>query len=203
MAAKRKRKKPAPVVDMVTAEQTALEEREQAESALQKFAAFEVVTPETYTLAGKVIVQCREEIERIEDVRKSVTGPLNQALRGINAWFKPVVDTYKAIDAAASDKRRVYDEAHATSQQEALQAIEAGDRRAETIQAATQTLDAEDALTKVWRYELHVVDFDAIPREFLAFDAATARAWARSREWAVEIPGVEIRKVADYRRVPK
>lgn len=58
-----------------------------------------VKTPEDYKLAGDYLRQIKQKIDMLENTRKTVTGPLNLALKTFNDLFKPPVEKLKSIEA--------------------------------------------------------------------------------------------------------
>lgn len=78
--------------------QTALtDEQPRAEESLKKIQSLSMETEADRERAARFLRITRERIEQLETERKSVTGPLNAAVKTINGWFKPVRDPYEQV----------------------------------------------------------------------------------------------------------
>lgn len=59
-----------------------------AQRALAEMEAFEIVDAETYSLAADELQAIKARANRLEEQRTGITGPINQALKAVNAMFK-------------------------------------------------------------------------------------------------------------------
>ncbi len=179
-------------------------------SALEAEAqAFTVETRADFLACADRIRDAKKLERELEDRRTSVTGPMNDALRIINGWFKPFGDSLKAAGRIYSDKAAKFKRAEddriraeqAEADRKAREQREEMERRARKAADAGKTERAMDLLAKsreiapapatiapvkaagisfTERYEVEVVDANLVPREFCMPDVAKIGARARA-----------------------
>jgi hypothetical protein len=162
----------APVAALTLPDSAALTSR--AQTALAFIESFTVDSNETYDLAADELRAIKAKAAAIENQRTGITGPINTALRGINALFKGPGDLLeraesilktkmlgwqreqeriaaearrKAEEAAAAERRRLEEEAAARQREAMAQAAAAAKAQAEgdAQAAALATANAQRA----------------------------------------------------------
>lgn len=200
-----RKKKVAPVVDLATVETTVSPQRERAEACLQMCVQFPLDTQEQRERFGGMLVLVRKELDALETQRKTITGPLNEAKRAVDALFKPVKDLYAAMDKTIVTRLREAQAAATAVRDAALEAVGQGSRDDAVLAVAHESVATPGGLTEVDTYEFEVTAKSEIPLDFLTFDESLALAYVRAKKARGEeavIPGVTIKVVKDYRRKP-
>lgn len=146
----------APVASLILPDSAALTGR--AQKALAFIQSFEVETAEDYSLAADELRAIKQRANAIEEQRTGITGPINQALRAVNALFKGPAELLaqaesilkrkmlgyqqeqeriaaearrKAEEAAAAERKRLEEEAAARQREAEAQAAAAAKAKAE------------------------------------------------------------------------
>lgn len=157
----------APVANLTLPDSAALTGR--AQQALAFIEGFTVDSQETYGLAADELKAIKAKANQLEDQRTGITGPINQALKGINAMFKGPGDLLaqaekilkgkmlawqteqeriaaeqrrKAEEAAAAERLRLAEEAAARQREAEAQAQAAAKAQAEGNAQAAQLATA-------------------------------------------------------------
>lgn len=158
----------APVANLTLPDSAALTGR--AQQALAFIQSFQITDADTYALAADELKSIKAKANSLEDQRTSITGPINQALKGINAMFKgpgevlaqaerilktkmlawqdeqerlAAEERRKAEEAAAAERRRLAEEAAARQREAEAQAQAAAKAAAEGDEQAAQIAQAE------------------------------------------------------------
>jgi hypothetical protein len=103
--------------------------KQRAERTLQFIDGFVIDSDATYQLAAEELAQIKAKAKRHEELRTSITGPINKALDTINALFKGPAQLLEQAEAMLKSKMLAY-----TAEQERI-AREARER-AEALAAA-------------------------------------------------------------------
>lgn len=136
-----------------------------------------------------VLRDVKERYRTIEERRKEITGPLNQALRAVNDLFRPPRERFEQLEKLLKSKVAAYMKKKAEENAVALRAA----AEAATPQAATEIIQhvapvappTGVSVRYVWRFE--VTDPDAVPREYCSPDAKKIGSVDPT---ATSIPGV-------------
>lgn len=122
----------APIASLALPDQASLTQR--AQSALDFIDSYEVIDQESYEMAGDELRAVKTRTKLLEEQRTSITGPLNNALRAVNALFagparlleqaegklKLKMSGYvTAVERAQAEQRRVAEEAAAAERAKA------------------------------------------------------------------------------------
>ncbi len=125
-----------------------------------------------------------------------MTGPINQSLRRINGWFKPLTDTLTAAKKLASDKIANTHTMRRTAQQEALKAIQEskGDAPAETYEIAHATPELPSNIGVRSTVEYAVTEAALVPDEYWmkVIDHDKIKAKVKADGLKTNIPGVSV-----------
>lgn len=174
-----------------------------------------------FSLGAAALREIMDLKKSFEERRTSVTGPLNEALRQINAWFKGPMQkltfaeqTYKnkmaAFELAENERIRaekVAAEKNAREEREelerrALRAVEKGDvEKGETLLARAADVVPQAPPTAPIRaagmsfgeaWEFEITDKTLLPREYLQPDTVKIGQYVRAMKADAKIPGVRI-----------
>jgi hypothetical protein len=130
----------APVAALTLPDSGALTAR--AQSALAFIESFAVDSNETYELAADELKAIKARAKSLEDQRTGITGPINAALRGINALFKSPCDLLERAEGILKTKmlawQREQERVAAEVRRQAEEAAAAERRRLEQEAAARQ-----------------------------------------------------------------
>ena len=139
----------------VTGAQGALEAAEAADELIVMTASYTVTTAEHYSRAGEDLKRIKGALKRLEDVRTSITGPLNASLKKVNEFFGgPSAELaaserrIKQAMGAYSDRARARQEAENARRLAEQRAREAEQRAAAEVAAAELAEAAELAAVR-------------------------------------------------------
>lgn len=146
----------APVAALTLPDSIAMASR--ASRALQFIELFEIASAEDYALAADELRSIKSKSNAIEDQRTSITGPINSALKAINAMFKGPGEMLGQAESLLKRKMLAWDqeqerirveiqrkaEEAASAERRRLEA-EAMERQKEAAAAAQAVADAEAA----------------------------------------------------------
>lgn len=133
---------------------------------------FQITCDAEQEFAAQLLREVKAEWDAVEEKRKKITKPLDEAKRETQAVFKPVLEALKAIENAFKAKIAGYMQAKQQVNVAALQAAAA----APTAMAAAQSMDAYApvqapqgvSVRQVWKFE--VTDPDLVPRHLCSPD---------------------------------
>jgi hypothetical protein len=145
-----------------------------------------------------------QEKDAIEDMRTSVTKPLNATLKQINSWFKPIADLCAKAESNLKHEIGRYAAAERQKQQLAFQAASLAHSAGAHTAARTALAVASSAETQtpqgtsvreVWRAE--IINPAAVPPAFLIPNEPAIQAHARTTP--VDVAPVPIAGVRFYK----
>lgn len=173
---------------------------------IKKVADVSIVSTETLQVAVGLTQELKQARTRAEEVRKFFVDPLNKQVKGINAKFKPFIDTLIKAESEVKGKMEAYE----TGQEKLRLAEEERLRRLQEKKFARETAKAEKKgvetppppppikvekeqvsgyqVRKVWDFE--ITDIKKIPAEYLIPDEKKIRKVVSAG--LREIPGVRI-----------
>lgn len=108
---------------------------------LQKLTtAYLIETQEQYTLSGQYLVECKREQKRVEELRTSITGPINAGLKKINEFFAGPAVKLQTIEKDIKRGRLGYEQAQERIRAEAQRRLDeaAAKERAKADAAAAE-----------------------------------------------------------------
>lgn len=129
----------APLAQISAPDSAQLTQRAQA--ALDMVKAMEIDSQETYELAADELKAIKAKSKQLEDQRTGITGPINQALKSINALFKGPATFLEDAERIIKGKMLTY-----STEQERIAAEER--RRQEAAIKAEQDRLAREAAAK-------------------------------------------------------
>ena len=180
----------------------AASEEHAARTWLSEVASLSYATPSDEADASTIMLAIREEGERLDEKRKTITGPLNTAKRAVDALFMPAInackeaeETIKKALAAAANRRSIANE---LARQHAMLAAQAGDTEA-VAQSLSMVRDESPPPGVIFRerWEWSVTNETQIPRHFLTVNGPALDAYAKALETSGQtpnVPGVSFRR---------
>jgi hypothetical protein len=116
----------------------------EATNYLTRYEKFDVTNDAQYAQAGEVAKAAKNRAKEIEELRTSITKPLNDSLRKINNLFKPAAEKYAKVDKIAGQAMLNYQNA---KRQEAIR-LEAEQRKLQEKERGKLERQAEKAEEK-------------------------------------------------------
>ena len=170
--------------------------RAEAEGALGRVRAFEIVGPDGLATADRALNAIAKQRDEWDAERKSFVGPLKDVAKRIDQAFKTILDPLDLAErelkakigahalAERKDRERLLAEA-------AKAAREGDDAAAEALVVAAVPPPPPDDAKASARIEWtgQVVDAAAIPRQYLVPDVAALEALTRAAGRDPQIPG--------------
>ncbi len=145
------------------------QDRERTTDAISKAAAFPVETSEQRDKLSAFVSKSAERVKELEAERTKVTKPLNEVLRTVNGWFKPVRDAHEAFQRAGKARLAERLAELKAEQDAALEQIQEGGGEApnEAFAVAHTVVSAPAGMTTKTVHRLVVDDPMQVPRFFL------------------------------------
>ncbi len=176
------------------------QETQQAVGALREVKDLVIATPEDIAFAESEALSAKAQWKRIDERRKEITGPMNEALRSANDLFRPSLSAYAELEGLLRQKaegaRREIKRVNEAAMLAAQAALAANNVRQAAIAAAPITAPpATKGMTyhDAWAYR--IVDAAILPREFLIPNEKAIKAWVEANGDKNVIPGVAVEKV--------
>lgn len=188
----------AEIVDVAPPEAEAAAATSEALAIVSEARAFEITTQDEIEFAAEVLGEIKAKAKALEDREKTITRPINDALKAARALFKParehLAEAESVIKRAIAAFHDATAERHRLAMAEASAAHAAGDTEGAALALATvATLDGVAGVrtSRVWDFE--ITDPLAVPPVFTVPDVVAIRAeMRRAVEMGIEpeIPGV-------------
>lgn len=168
------------------------------EGVLDDVRKFPVDTQDDLDFAKHAVLDTKAQLKRLENRRKSATGPMNAAIKEINSWFKPATEALKAIETTWKGKILQAQKDFAAKTRllevQAREAAEAGDLegvREAMVKASDAIPDMSGIVTrKVWKFEIEHPNL--LPPRYLVPDEAAIRAEVQRLKGECDIPGLRV-----------
>ena len=119
-----------------------------ATRALTFIESFEIASTEDYALAADELHSIKAKSRSLEDQRTNITGPINAALKAVNALFRGPADTLACAESMLKSKMLVWDQEQrriAAEAQRVLDEAVAAERRRLEAEAQVLRLQVESA----------------------------------------------------------
>lgn len=170
---------------------------EEAKDIAATVKLFKIESQEDLELANDTTKDVKLKFKDLEERRTSITQPINEGLRRINAVFKPITDQYKKCEVdlktTVAAGLRYLREEQTRKLQEVAELSKAGDmveaKRA-LLETPDAVLPAGTSIREIWKYR--VVDISKVPDEYLILCVNDTIVQAAVAAGAREIPGLEI-----------
>lgn len=158
-------------------------------------------TPDGMAYASQVLHALIAAKEELDNRRTAATKPLNAALREINSWFKPAIDAYD--EAVSSVRTRIImargqvKEGMDNALRELQRAYDANDEEAVAVALGRHNMlapatDSVPGLTFSEHWGWEIVDFDAIPRQYLMVNSPLLQSEVKANKGNATIPGIRV-----------
>ncbi len=158
---------------------------------------FVILTQEDLDLANDTTKDVKRKFKDTEERRTSITKPINEGLRRVNAVFKPLLDQYSQSESLLKQKVAAglkYLQAEQTRKlQEVAVLSQAGDMvgaKAMLLSTPDAALPSGTSIREILKYK--VVDISKVPDEYLLLVVNDAAVQVALASGAKEIPGIEI-----------
>jgi len=191
-------------------------------ATLESFAAnYAVATVEQFNAGAADLARVKGMQKKLEETRTGITGPMNEALKRVNAFFKSPADRLAAIEqkikgalvAFDNEQRRKAAEEQARAdaaarkereriEAQARKAAESGkvekaaqlEQRASTVVAPIIQREAPKVAGLQMRdaWKFVVEDPAKVPREYLVVDESKIRKVVQALKGDANIPGVRV-----------
>lgn len=156
------------------------EETKRTQEAMALLEGFSITTEEEHTMAGEILQVVKAQWKALEERRTAVTGPLNEALRTVNDWFRPVQGPLKAAEDILKEKISTFVLARKAANEAAMlaasAAAQAGDGAAAMVHVGSIAEPAKlqgISVKEVWTFV--VENIDEVPREYMCLDETKVR----------------------------
>lgn len=177
MAKKEKLAPAVPGLDLALRDQLELE-RQRTVDAIAKAGSFPLDTPAQRDKLAALANHAADRIKELETERTKVTQPLNQVLRTVNSWFKPLQESYEAFRDTAKRRLLAHQKAMEAERSAALEVIQEGAGQApdEAFAVAHRPIEVPAGMASRVTYKVQVDDPALIPRAFLVPDLRLIKA---------------------------
>jgi hypothetical protein len=163
-----------------------------------------IQTPEQAKLVADVESEAHRRFQDLEARRKTITTPLDQAKKAVDALFKPVTEPYKQIKAACAQKRSEYEtrlrEAEVAARETAKALSAQGDTGAAA--AIVEAAKVPPSPGTTWKWRVKRVQINLVPLKFLTLDEDAVDDYCADYKDSEVIPpveGLEFERVAQTR----
>ena len=164
-------------------DKAALEKKEaHLKDLLELWTDYEVESDADFTFAGEALREFAADKKEIEKARKTVTDPLNAAIKAFGAFYKPALAYLGQLDVTVRGKVEAYKVEQDRKAAEAIRltAEHAAAGNYEAAHVASRDIAIAPKLTGVtitesWAFE--VTDPSQIPRTFLVVNEAELRRY--------------------------
>jgi hypothetical protein len=198
----RKKKEPVATAELEVVRATVIEPaRTEAEGMLRTVAELDLSAPERREWVGQVLTAAAQGLEILEKQRKSMTGPLLESKRNIDAHFDPAKDQLQALIKCCKERlSEVAAETRAT-QMLALEAVAGGARDAQTLAAAHAAVELPAGTRERVRLGVRVKNLAEVPPSFLQLNEKLALEYANTHGGvACTLAGLEFFEIVDVVR---
>ncbi len=172
----------------------AIKVAEENVSVIADSSRIKVVSMPTLETAKTCLGQLKDVRKKIDAKKKSITDPLNLALKNTRALFVPIEDKLDTIEGYLKDQILKY---NAKLEKERLDRIEQAKKEMENggnIETATKKLNNTEekieAVPTMKILKVKVIDFSKVDDRFKTFNEAEAKAFHRANP-EVEVGGLE------------
>lgn len=191
-----------------TEQQIIEEKQEEAAEIIEAFKNFEIEDDDDYEVVGEGLKEIKKISKDLETRRKTITQPINVALREFNSWFKPAQEvlqnTERVLKKRLAEYVRKREEQSRLAMEAAAQAGQKGDFDA-AHEAAKGIVERPElkGITHTRWYDYEIEDLDQVPRRFLSLDHSAVKIYIKNsgKEEPAPVPG--LRFVAKDRTIAR
>lgn len=163
------------------------------EQALQVVSSIALDSQGALDWLGEARTCARRALEWLEERRTSITKPMLEAKRAVDAVFEPSKQQAQAVIKCCDTRLAEFEAGRRKAQDAALAAVGQGAADEHTLVAAHGgELELPSQVTKRRVLCVKITDANAVPRPFLQLDESLALAYARERgQDSCKVPGLE------------
>lgn len=171
------------------------QETKELNESLELIKDFYIESEEDKQFAAESLSEIKNQWKALEKKRKSITKPMNAALKEANALFKPALS---ALSEMEEIWKRLLLEADQREEKEQERLIEQADEAStpketqESLVKAAALRSKPNNISYRHTWSFRVVNPDALPREFLVPDQRKIWEVVRKNKEYTDIPGVEV-----------
>jgi len=161
-------------------EKRAEQDTKDSQAAIDFAESLQIENNESLKQAVEIVQEIKDKKDEVENTRKEFTAPLNESLKKINAFFKPVTTTLTSAEKKIQEKMTAFVSMRNSARQSVLEAIPMADEkdRPKLLSEADKLLiDKVKGLSVSDKESYEVVDMEAY------------------------ISGIDISELADYLEV--
>jgi hypothetical protein len=167
--------------DLLPVQSRASEAATEVRGMLEAYKAFEVLDQESYDLASEALVEVKTLAKRIEEEKKTATGPLTGVLKTIRGWFAPpeaaLAECEGVLKIKIAGYMRAVEEINREAVTEAAAAVQAGDTQGITDALANvSSVDKAPGVSITHRWTFKVTALDMLPIAYLQANEPAIRA---------------------------
>lgn len=145
------------------------------------YLSLEVTDDESLALAGEVLAEVKDLTRKVDDEKRSVTGPLNVALKTVRSWFAPaetvLTECTTTLKGRVAGYHAELERRNAAALENAAAAVRTGDvASVGTALAELHSAPKIEHVALVRRWTYRVCNVQMVPAEYLCVDEAKVRA---------------------------
>jgi len=170
------------------ARETASVTLNETKTLAEAFDGFPLATTEDYALAGETLVDVSERLKALEERRTTITKPLNEALKAVNALFAEPKAALEGLRGRIKSSMAAF---IAIQDQAETKALEAGDHVA-LARVAEIPKVAGVQVRESWDFEVEdEAALRAAHPELFVLNESALRALVKASKGKVQYPGVK------------
>lgn len=156
-----------------------------------------------YLFAGELLKHVKHKKQELEDRRKTVTKPLNEALEAFRALYRPSIKQWEEAEKLLKRKIEDWHLKEARRKEEAMKKIAEASSAQDYDSAYIASLELTDTpqvtgvtTTEHWVLDSEKVDLKLVPREFLMLDMDSVKSYikAHGKDRPADLPGLPFKK---------
>ena len=158
---------------------------------LAELRAYVISTDEEEQMIAAVLRGVKDKHDFADEKRKTITKPLNDAMKATNALFKPSLEAYKEVEKLLKDKIADYIARKQQANTAALHAAAAAATPEQAVRAieSTSPVAPPGGVSIRYQWKFEVVDPNAVPRELCSPDDKKIQAALAA---GMQVPGVRV-----------
>lgn len=169
---------------------------------------FNIENGEDFQFAGELLKFVKKKKKELEDRRKTVTKPLDEALKAFRAWYKPSLDRWGELERVLKKRISDWQLEQDRRESEAVRQIAAASVEGdyEAAQAASAGLVKTTqvsgvSLREYWTIDEDRVDVSKVPADFLMLDRGVVAEYIRQfgKERPKDLPGLPFKKAVQVK----
>lgn len=178
----------------------------ETEEMLTEYKDFKIVTGEQYVSSGDILKDVKSKYNAIEDERKKMTRPLDEAKKRIMDFFRAPLERLATVEngikrallSYQQEQERIRQEQERKLREKAAKAEEKGKtEKADDLKMQAAAVSQMDTAPKVaglatktiWKFR--VTDINSVPREYMAINEKMVQQVATATKGKLAIPGIE------------